>query len=98
MREVFQIYAQVAARQDGDRGRVCEGWYTVENGVLTMTDPEGIPIRDVDGVKIDHKLKEGESARTIASRLTLKIFNARFDDMADFNRPTSAMKYSKLVF
>jgi hypothetical protein len=98
MREVFQIYAQVSACQDGDRGRVCEGWYTVENGVLTMTDPEGIPIRDVDGDKIDHKLKEGESARTIASRLTLKIFNARFDDMADFNRSTSALKYSKLVF
>jgi hypothetical protein len=52
MREVFQIYAQVSACQDGDRGRVCEGWYTVENGVLTMTDPEGIPIRDVDGDKM----------------------------------------------
>jgi hypothetical protein len=60
----------------GDRGRVCEGWFTVEAGVVTMTDREGIPICDVEGDKIEHKLAEGEDARTIASRLTLKIFNA----------------------
>jgi hypothetical protein len=43
---------------------------------VTMTDREGIPICDVEGDKIEHKLAEGEDARTIASRLTLKIFNA----------------------
>jgi hypothetical protein len=66
----------IICRGPGDRGRVCEGWFTVEAGVVTMTDPEGIPICDVEGDKIEHKLAEGENARTIASRLTLKIFNA----------------------
>ena len=39
---------------------------------MTMTDPEGIPICDVEGDKIEHKLAEGENERTIASRLTLE--------------------------
>ena len=62
----------IICRGPGDR----VGWFTVEAGVVTMTDPEGIPICDVEGDKIEHKLAEGENARTIASRLTLKIFNA----------------------
>jgi hypothetical protein len=58
---------------------------------VTMTDPKGIPIRDVEGDKIEHKLAEGENTRTIASRLTLKIFNARRGDMDGCNRLFSSI-------
>lgn len=43
-------------------------------------------------------LPKARSIATIASRLTLNIFRALRDDTADFNRPTSALKYPKLVF
>jgi hypothetical protein len=47
MSEIFQIYARVSARSDSaPAGRVCEGWYTVERGVVTMVDPDGVKIRD----------------------------------------------------
>jgi len=41
---------------------------------------------------------KASSIATIASRLTLKIFRARHDDMADFNRPTSSLRYQRMVF
>jgi hypothetical protein len=43
-------------------------------------------------------LSEARSIATIASRLTLKIFRARRDGMADFNRPTSSLRYQRMVF
>jgi hypothetical protein len=98
-KEIFQIYAQVSARSDSaPAGRVCEGWYTVENCVVTMIDPDGAKIRDTDGDPIEHKLENGENARTIAARPTLKIFHARRDDNADFNRPTSSLRYPRFVY
>jgi hypothetical protein len=35
---------------NGHAGRVAEGYCTIADGVVTMTDPEGI--RDVEGEKI----------------------------------------------
>jgi hypothetical protein len=98
MSKVHIVYPQIEAASDGDPGRCCEGYYTAENSVVTMTDPEGLPIRDVEGEKITHKLASGERTDVIARRLTLKIYHARRDDMADFNRPTASLKYQKICY
>jgi hypothetical protein len=96
--EIFQVYAQVAPRTDGDRGRVTEGWYRVEDGVVTMCDPEGWALRDVEGKKITHKLTENERPQQIAGRLTLKIYRSLRDDMTDFNRLLTVRSYQPMVY
>jgi hypothetical protein len=96
--EIFQVYAQVASRTDGDRGRVTEGWYRVEDGLVMMCDPEGIPLRDVEGQKITHKLAENERPQQVAARLTLKIYRSLRDDAADFNRSLTVRSYERMVY
>jgi hypothetical protein len=99
MSEVHCVYATVSNPSSAaDPGRVTEGFYTVADGVVTMTNPEGVPIRDIEGDRITHKLADGENAKAVASRLTMKIFRAvRGDDVGGFNRPTSSIKYEKWV-
>ena len=48
------------------------GFYTLADGILTMTNSEGIPVRGLNGGdKITHKIEPGEDPRMIASQLTL---------------------------
>jgi hypothetical protein len=63
-----------------------------------MTNEHGEPVRGSDGKRIEQKLAAGESAQKIAARLTLRIFNSRYDGMADFHRPTERLKYEKWVY
>jgi hypothetical protein len=91
--EIFVVYPQVTAASDGDAGRVCEGFYVVEDGVVTMTNPDGVPVRDADGKRVEHKLAKGETAQKIAGRLTLKIYFSRQDESGDFNRPLTNRSY-----
>jgi hypothetical protein len=93
MREIHTVYPQLEAASDGDPGRVTEGFYIVENDTVVMTNEQG-----VDGYRIIHKLKDGENARAVAARLTLKIFHSLRDDAGGFNRPTSSLKYPKMVY
>ena len=73
----------------GDTGECAEGWYFVENGVLTMTDREGVPLCDeYNGQRIAMRLLAGESEKAAAKRLTLKIHRAASrDEMSGFHRP-----------
>ena len=74
---------------DGDPGQVTTGYYTVADGILTMTDSKGVPVRDLNnGERVTHKLQAGEDPTMIAKRLTMKIYRMmRGDGMAGFNRP-----------
>lgn len=89
MSEIRQVTVITAnpTRSD-DVGRAEIGFYIVAAGLLTMTDPHGVPLRNANtGEKIEHRLMADETPRVIAKRLTLKIFNAaRGDDMAGFQR------------
>jgi hypothetical protein len=96
MSEIFQIYAQVAPPTEGDRGRVTEGWYTLQDGVVTMCDPEGIPLRDVEGPSNHAQAVEGERAQQVAARLTLKIYRSLRDDAADFHRTLTVRSYQPM--
>jgi hypothetical protein len=79
MPEVHSVYAIVRNPKPGnpnDRGQVTTGYYTLADGILTMTDSKGASVRDLNsGEKTTHKIEAGEDPRAIASRLTLKIYH-----------------------
>lgn len=93
MSEVHHVFATVRnpiESRPGDTGQVTEGFYTLSDGVLTMTDSAGAAVRDNRGEKFTHKIQGGEDARTIASRLTMKIYLNRQESaggVPGFNRP-----------
>jgi len=43
MKDVKQVIVQVAAPRGSFPGAVTYGYYTVEDGIVTMTDKEGVP-------------------------------------------------------
>jgi len=70
----------------GDTGQVSFGFYVVENGLLTMTDGDGKPVRRRDGDLMQRKLKPGDDAETIARILTRNFRMHVQGDSAGFNR------------
>jgi hypothetical protein len=71
-----------------DRGIVAEGFYTLDGDLLTMTDRDGVPLRDENnGAQITHRLLPGESEKVVAKRLTLRRHREENrDEMAGFHR------------
>jgi hypothetical protein len=72
-----------------DRGIVAEGFYTRDGDTLTMTDRDGVPLRDDNnGERITHRLGAGENHVTIAKRTTLRLHRAERGDETSsaFNR------------
>jgi hypothetical protein len=87
--EVKAVIATVAnptSKRDG--GIVAEGWYKRDGDVLTMTDRDGIPLRDDNtGERVTVRLSPGEDEKMVARKLTMKRYRAaRGDDLGDFNR------------
>jgi hypothetical protein len=92
MLEVHSVWAQVRQPTDGsDLGQVTDGYYTLVDDLLTMTDKKGAPVRDLtSGEKFIHKLKPDEDPRQVAGRLTLKVYRMLRGETAEsaaFNRP-----------
>jgi hypothetical protein len=93
---VYHVYAIVSNPRDrDDAGRVTTGFYKLKDGVLTMCDGDGVPVRHgSNGELITHRLARGEDAKAVAKRLTLRIFTmANGDAMGGFHRP---IHYPKL--
>ena len=57
-------------------GQVAYGYYTVVDGLLTMTDPKGEPAIDETGKTYTHKLAPGDDVNEIAERLTKELRSA----------------------
>lgn len=57
-------------------GQICIGYFTLEDGVVTMTDAKGVPAVDVNEKKYTHKLEPGQDARAIACKMTKELRNA----------------------
>jgi hypothetical protein len=81
----------------GDLGQVAEGFYTVTNGILRMTDRDGKPLRDENtGRQYAMKLLPGDDPKFEARRLTLSIHRTeRSGEVAGFNRP---LRYPKFAY
>jgi hypothetical protein len=74
MSDVKQIVVQVAG--PGRRykhGAVTFGYYTVDDGIVTMTDKDGIPAGVETGKTFSHKLKRDEDPREWAARMTKEL-------------------------
>lgn len=70
MPEVNYVTVQIG------ENRIVEGWYTVVDGEITMTYPDGEPVMvgaaDM-ARKVQRRLAEGENPRVIAGRMTREI-------------------------
>jgi hypothetical protein len=62
-------------------GSGIRGWFIVEDGVVKLTDADGVPDRDYEW-----HLSSGENPEVIASVLLRRRNDAR-DPMRDFHRP-----------
>jgi hypothetical protein len=73
----------------GDAGIVTEGFYTLDGDTLTMTDRDGIPLRDDNnGERITVRLLPTDNEKTVAKRTTLRLHRAERGDETSsaFNR------------
>jgi hypothetical protein len=74
-------------------GRVTVGYYVLQDGLLTMTDSKGEPVRSRSGDKYEQRVEEGDNVTLIAQRFTMRIYRSRTgNDTAGFNRP---LNYSR---
>lgn len=72
--------------EPGDLGSCESGFFTVDGDLLTVVDGSGIPIRKANGERLTATVKNGESARAVASRLILARWRDT-DAASAFNRP-----------
>ncbi len=80
MTKVETVFIQIEAPGSKYQyGKVAEGAYIVEDGVVILTDRNGKPARDSDGKRYEHKLQDGENPKRIAGRLTRKLRDALRD-------------------
>ena len=68
--EVKAVFAEVRRPRGTDPGAAVEGRYVVEDGVVTLTTQDGIPVRDEYGKLYKHTLVTGDIPKQIAARLT----------------------------
>jgi hypothetical protein len=75
--QVHQVYIQIKPVSRAlPTGQVAYGFYTVVDGVLTMTDAKGIVLHDDAGKTYTAKLQPNDDANVIAGRLTRKLRDA----------------------
>jgi hypothetical protein len=76
MSEVRQVTVEIKRPKGSFPGQVCIGYYTVIDGVVTMTDRHGKPAGEETGRRYVHKLQPNESANAVACRMTRELRNA----------------------
>jgi len=68
--------------------QICEGFYTLEDGLITMVRPDASPVKMEDDSLVQHQLKTGENEEAIAKILTKKIrAHFRGDTVDGFSNP-----------
>ena len=73
MSEVRQVIVTIKPPKGNFLGQVAYGWYTLQDGVVTLTDRQGNPAGEETGRKFTHKLAPGEDARAVACKLTKEL-------------------------
>ena len=68
-----------ACYNDDDPGEIAEGWFSVDGGVVTVTDVQG---REIGG----RAMLSGEDARVVAKQL---LREKKQPESENFNRPLS---------
>lgn len=98
MPEIHMVIVQInrpqfEGKEQVDPGRVSYGFYTIADGLMTMTDSDGSPMRDIKtGEVFTHRLRDGEDAEPVARALTKKIRRMLVGDNSAFNKPLNYAK------
>ena len=91
MPDVRKVFRDIRSpKGDDDPGQVTIGYYTLTDGLMTMTDGNGKPIRKDNGELWTHRMRDGDKETPIAHWMTGKVYRAlRGDDVLGFNRRIS---------
>ena len=81
MTDIQKVTIALARPRGNFEGRVETGHYTVNDGTVTLVEPNGVP---VDRFKLSRKLKPGEDVRGVACAPTRQRYSKR--GSGDFNR------------
>jgi hypothetical protein len=74
--EIHQVFIDIKLPKGNDPGQVAYGYYTLVDGVVTMTNQKGEPAQDDTGKTYTAKLLPNDDANVIAGRLTRKLRDA----------------------
>jgi hypothetical protein len=95
------VVDDVMARVVAERWHNAPAGFTVDDGIVTMTDKDGIPAGVETGKAFSHKLKRGEDPREWAARMTKELrreFKGGKDRvMSGFNGPIPYPKLPKFM-
>lgn len=83
MSEVRQVIVTIKPRKGSFPGQVTYGWYTLQDGVVTLTD---------------RKLAPGEDARAIACKLTKELRQALRGNSASVAGFEGKINYPKVKY
>jgi len=98
MSEVRQVIVTIKPPKGTYRGQVTYGWYTLQDGVVTLTDRDGNPAGEETGRKFTYKLDPGEDARAVACRLTKELRLALRSNSAPVTSFEGQINYPKLKY
>jgi hypothetical protein len=95
MSDVQQVIVQIKPPKGDFPGQVVYGYYTFDNGIVTLTDRHGNTARDEIGRKYSHKLRPEEDSRAIACRMTEELRLALRGNSEPLNGFGGKIKYPK---
>lgn len=84
MSDVRHVVCQIRPATADDLGQVSDGFYVIEGQTLTMTGPDGEPVKAGEHI-YQHQLREGDNPDAIARVLTKQIRQA-LTSATDFQR------------
>ena len=99
MTEVHKITVTIKPPRANSKypyGLIAFGCYVVEDGVVTLTDPNGKPAGDETGKKFRHKLVGNEDARAWACKMTKELRLALRDKAPSVNNFDGPIAYPKM--
>jgi len=98
MSEVREVTVTIKPPKGTYRGQVTYGWYTLQDGVVTLTDRKGNPAGEETGRKFIHKLAPGEDACAVACKLTKELRLALRGNSAPVAGFEGQINYPKLKY
>jgi hypothetical protein len=98
MSEVRQVIVTIKPPKGNFPGQVAYGWYTLQDGVVTLTDREGNLAGEETGRKFTHKLAVGEDASATARKLTKELRQALRGNSAPVAGFEGEINYPKVKY
>ena len=97
MLTVFSVTTQIRPPRYDDPGQVSHGKFTFVDGVVTLTDHDGNPVRDGEGRLYTQKLDtiDHNDALNAAGRLTKEFRLALMGKTKEQERFSRPLNYSK---